>query len=212
MASGERAHQGLGAMLRELRTQRGLSVRTLAAQVGFSPSFISQIEADAASPSIASLEKIASALGVTLGQLFSSLEQNAAVRTVLRRGDRASHTSAWSQTTISVLSDASPERSLAAVELVIAPEGMSSQHPEAHRHDTFALVLSGSLALVTNDGIEILAPGDSAYLPSGMAFAWANQSEYPATVLLVGGSGRSDLVQDVLALKTHRDTRRDEVH
>ncbi|WP_371879132.1 helix-turn-helix domain-containing protein [Candidatus Chloroploca mongolica] len=47
-------------------------------QYGFSPSFIAQIEADVASPSLASLEKIASALGVTRGQLLSSLEHNAA--------------------------------------------------------------------------------------------------------------------------------------
>lgn len=190
-------------MLRGLRTQRGLSVRTLAAQVGFSASFISQVEADAASPSIASLEKIAAALGVTLGQLFSSLEHNAAVRTVIQRADRATHTSAWSQTTISVLTDSSPERSLAAVELMIAPGGMSSRHPEARRHDTFALALAGDLLLITADATTTLTPGDSAYLPSGMAFAWANRSPTPATLLLVGSSGQSDIVQDVLTLASH---------
>jgi transcriptional regulator with XRE-family HTH domain len=190
--------QRLGARLRELRTQRGLSVRTLAAKVGFSPSFISQIEADAASPSISSLEKIAAALGVTLGQLFSSLEQNAAMRTVVRRAERTAYTSTWSQATLTVLSDASPDRSLSAVELTIAPGGMSSHGPEARAHDTFAVVASGVLTLRTEEGDLALEPGDSAYLAAGTAFAWVNRSDQPATLLLVGASGRIDLLQDVL--------------
>lgn len=199
MQPSEGVHQRLGAKLRELRTRRGLSVRTLAAKVGFSPSFISQIEADTASPSIASLEKIAAALGVTLGQLFSSLEQNAAVRTVIRRAERTTYTSAWSQATITVLSDSSPDRSLSAVELAITPGGMSSRRPEARAHDTFATVSAGALTLITDDGETVLEPGDSAYLPAGTAFAWVNQSDALATLLLVGTSGRVDLVRDVLA-------------
>lgn len=194
----EGVHQRLGAMLRELRTQRGLSVRTLAARVGFSPSFISQIEADTASPSIASLEKIAAALGVTLGQLFSSLEQNAAARTVLRRSERATYTSTWSQSAITLLSDPSLERRLSAVEIVIDPGGMSSRRPEARGHDTFATVSAGTLTLITEDDETLLEPGDSAYLTAGAAFAWANRGDEPATLLLVGSSGRVDLLQDVL--------------
>lgn len=199
MQAAEGSHQRLGAMLRELRTQRGLSVRTLAARVGFSPSFISQIEADGASPSIASLEKIGAALGVTLGQLFSSLEQNASARTVIRRADRTTYTSTWSQATVTVLTDSSPERSLSAVELVIAPGGMSSRQPEARAHDTFATVVAGTLTLIGEGGETLLEPGDSAYLSAGTAFAWANRSETSATLLLVGASGRVDLVQDVLS-------------
>lgn len=195
----EGIHQRLGAMLRELRTQRGLSVRTLAARVGFSPSFISQIEADAASPSIASLEKIAAALGVTLGQLFSSLEHNAAARTVVRRAERTTYTSTWSQATITVLSDSSPDRSLSAVEIVIAPGGMSSRQPEARAHDTFATVSAGTLTLLTEGDETLLAPGDSAYLAAGTTFAWTNRGDDSATLLLVGTSGRVDLLQEVLA-------------
>jgi transcriptional regulator with XRE-family HTH domain len=200
MQPSDSTHHQLGAKLRALRTQRGLSVRTLAAQVGFSPSFISQIEGEAASPSIASLEKIAAALGVTLGQLFSSIEHSAAARTVIRRAERASYTSSWSHSTVAVLADAAPERSLSAVELLMEPGGASSRTPQARTHDTFAVLTEGTLTLILETGETPMSPGDSAYLPAGMAFAWTNQGETPATLLLVGSSGRSDLVRDVLAL------------
>ena len=60
----------VGKVIRRLRDRTGLSVRGLASKSGFSPSFISQVELGQASPSIASLEKIASALDVTLGEFF----------------------------------------------------------------------------------------------------------------------------------------------
>jgi transcriptional regulator with XRE-family HTH domain len=198
-------HQRLGAVLRELRLKQGFSVRTLAAKVGFSPSFISQIESDAASPSIASLEKIGAALGVTLGQLFSSLEQTAKVRMVVRQAERTTYTSTWSQTTVTVLSDFSPQRGLSAVELVMAPGGMSSRGPEARAQDTFASVTAGSLTLLMESGDTLLESGDSVYIPAGTAFAWANRGATPVTLLLVGTSGRIDFVKDVLARATSAD-------
>lgn len=51
-----------GALIRDFREHRCLSVRTLAARAGFSPSFLAQVENGLASPSIASLEKIVAAL------------------------------------------------------------------------------------------------------------------------------------------------------
>ena len=51
--------QMVGAHVRRLRTDRGLSLRALAAETGFSPSFMSQVENGQVSPSISSMEKIA---------------------------------------------------------------------------------------------------------------------------------------------------------
>ena len=67
----------IGGRVRQLRAEHGLSLRALAARTGFSPSFISQLEADLVAPSIPSLEKIARVLGVTLTQFFSALEEPA---------------------------------------------------------------------------------------------------------------------------------------
>lgn len=188
----------LGTKLRDLRTQRGLSVRTFAMQVGFSPSFISQLESDAVSPSIASLEKIGRALGVTLGQLFSSIERTKAARTIVRHDARASYTSTWSDSTVAVLADPAPERTLSALELKIAPGGMSSRRPEARPDDTVALMVQGTLVLVLDDAEELLVSGDTAYLPAGKAFAWQNRGEADATLLLVSTDNRANLTRDLV--------------
>lgn len=150
MATRNVTLSGLGARLRELRVRRELSVRTLAKRAGFSPSFISQMEADAVSPSLASLERIASELGVTLGQLFTSLES--APRTVVRRMERPSYESVWSRSIVEVLADAVPGRKMSAVQVTVAPGGASGRRPAPSPHDTFALVLSGGLVLTTEEG------------------------------------------------------------
>ena len=67
-AETARSEQQIGDHLRDVRTRQGLSVRALAARAGCSPSFISQVEHGQASPSIASLERLVQALGMTLGE------------------------------------------------------------------------------------------------------------------------------------------------
>jgi transcriptional regulator with XRE-family HTH domain len=188
---------GLGARLRELRTKRGLSVRTLAARTGFSPSFISQVEMDAVSPSLASLERIAGELGVTLGQLFTSLES--APRTVVHRAERTSYKSVWSRSTVEVLADAVPGRKMSAVQVTIEPGGASGKRAEPNPHETFALVLAGALILTTEEGSVELAEGDAAYVPEGVAFSWENHGEERAELLVVGTAGTTDVVSGLLA-------------
>jgi transcriptional regulator with XRE-family HTH domain len=179
----------LGAQLRALRLKRGLSVRTLATRTGFSPSFISHLELEAVSPSIASLELIAKELGVTLSGLFGAIE--ATPRTVIRRTERASYQSVWSRSTVSLLADIAPNRELSAVEVRIDPGGTSGKHPAANLQESFAFLFSGTLLLTAADGPIELVAGDAVYLARGVPFAWENRGEDAATLLIVGLADRS---------------------
>src|SRR5262245_46627956 len=53
----------LGARIRALRLARGATLRELSAQAGVTESFLSQVERGVASPSIATVQRIARALG-----------------------------------------------------------------------------------------------------------------------------------------------------
>jgi transcriptional regulator with XRE-family HTH domain len=192
----------IGAKVRELRRERGLSLRTLAGRTGFSPSFISQMEAEAVSPSIASLEKVAEELGVSLGQFFSSLES--APREVVRREERPEYESGWSKSTISLLVDAVPGRKLSAAEIKVEPGGSSGKRSAFGAQEAVVLVLSGEL-LVGLEGREVeLFEGDSVYVSEGTEFSWENAGSEEATLLMVATPGRSDFVS---ALLGERETR-----
>src|SRR5438093_11948494 len=60
----------VGERLQELRRFRRCTLREIAERSGLSESFLSQVERGRASASIASLRRIADALGVTMADLF----------------------------------------------------------------------------------------------------------------------------------------------
>lgn len=79
-AGTEGFERQLGTYIRELRLQRNISLRALAAQSEVSVSFLSQVERGEASPSIATLMRIARALGQTIGSMFEHRSNSRLVR------------------------------------------------------------------------------------------------------------------------------------
>ena len=62
----------LGARVRELRHERGLTLKALGRSAGLSHPFLSQLERGLARPSIGSVERIATALDVSVAALWSA--------------------------------------------------------------------------------------------------------------------------------------------
>jgi transcriptional regulator with XRE-family HTH domain len=75
----------LAARIRELRATRGLSLDTLAERSAVSRSMISLIERGEANPTAVVLDKLASALGVTLATLFAEIDSAAAISNPLSK-------------------------------------------------------------------------------------------------------------------------------
>jgi transcriptional regulator with XRE-family HTH domain len=65
------AAAALGARVRALRRQRGMTLKELGGRAGLSHPFLSQLERGLARPSVGSAERIAEALGVPVGMLWS---------------------------------------------------------------------------------------------------------------------------------------------
>lgn len=175
----------LGALVRLLREQRGLSVRTLARQSGFSPSFISQVEHGLASPSIASMEQIAHALGVTLSEFFAAEESQAATPLIVPAGEGRELASEWSQAVVRELGPSRGAHALEPVMLVLAAGGRSGARPAGHHGEEFAFVFSGDVLLRLEGAEHRLRTGDAVSLPSRMPHQWENVSDGDAHIVLV---------------------------
>jgi transcriptional regulator with XRE-family HTH domain len=178
-----RAEPNLGELLRQLRTERSLSVRTLATRAGFSPSFVSQIELNQASPSIASLERLAAALGVTLGDFFR--EPTAGTPAITRAGKRRPLTSWWSRARIEPLSTTRAGRPFEAMLITIAAGGASGTRPYTPPGHQLAIVFDGALRLTLGDEVQVLARGDSVTFDADMPHRWENTGKKPAQLLIV---------------------------
>jgi transcriptional regulator with XRE-family HTH domain len=180
----------VGERLQQLRKGGGLSVRTLATTAGFSPGFISQLEHGQVSPSIASLERIAAVLGVTLGDFFTVSIPSPT--TVVRATDRQKLTSAWSRATIEALGPAGGTQTLEPLMITLAPGGRSGTHLHAARREQFAFVCDGEVMLTLPDGPYALIQGDAVSIAAETPHQWHNTSTAPARVFIVssrmGGS------------------------
>jgi XRE family transcriptional regulator, regulator of sulfur utilization len=172
----------VGELLRELREKRRLSVRTLAARAGFSPSFISQVENGQASPSIASLERIATALDVTLVEFFQLGDTRSPA--VVRAEQRPRLESKWSKAEIESLGLDRTAR-LEPVLIQLRAGGTSGTRPHSLAREQFAFVVSGELTLLLDGTQQVLARGDAITIPPQKLFRWVNASRAPAELLIV---------------------------
>jgi quercetin dioxygenase-like cupin family protein len=172
----------IGRHVGRLRRRAGLTTRALGRQTGFSASFISQLERGQVSPSISSMQKIAAALGVSLGEFFTSAGEGA-TGTIVRMAQRTRFASGWSH---SSLESTGISRRLEATVVHIAPGGRSGPHP--YGHDTaedYAFVLKGPVVLQLGPDRHVLRTGDAVSFLPGELRLWENGGRGAARLLFI---------------------------
>ena len=173
----------LGPTVRRLRERQQLSLRALAEATGFSASFLSQVENGQASPSIASMERIATALGVTLAEFFLGAQANAPA--VTRANARPTLHSHWSRGRIEALGAADDGQRLAPVLVTLEPGGSSGKKAYASTAEEFAIVQEGNVELTLDEVEQTLGPGDAVTIRRGVLRRWHNIGDQAARILIV---------------------------
>jgi transcriptional regulator with XRE-family HTH domain len=173
----------IGPRLRQLRQQGGLSLREVAEQAGFSPSFLSMVENDKVSPSVASMERLAAAFGLSLAEFF--LMGQARSPRLVRAGERQSYTSEWSHARVELLAQQALGGELCPLVLRLAPGALSGKTPRPNLTEEFVIVLSGCAVLRLENEEEVLNVGDSISITAGTARLWENQGGTEAVLLIV---------------------------
>ena len=180
----------IGEHIRRLRLKRHVSVRAFAAQTGFSPSFISQLENGQVSPSLGSLQKIAEALDVTLGEFFAAAASEAEEDMVVRPADRRRLDSTWTDVHLEALGSMNRSRRLEPVLAIFGVGGRSGNQLHSHSREEFAFVLKGSVTLTLGDEERELKPGDAVTLPAHSPHRWENRGRETVQVLMVASRSR----------------------
>ncbi len=175
----------VGAQVRRLRKGARLSLRALAEATGFSPSFISQLENGQVSPSIHSMQRIAAALGTSLGGFFAALQPEAPAP-IVRARDRRGASSSWSRARVEVVGPLPAGSGFESLLITLQPGGRSGKHPMPHGHREFAFVLDGQATLQLGDRTHTLSPGDAVVLQANEPHLWANAERRRCRILLVG--------------------------
>jgi transcriptional regulator with XRE-family HTH domain len=170
----------LGPRIRLLRQARHVTLRALAERAGVTESFLSQVEREVTSPSIASVQRIARALDLGIADLF--VDEPPTSRLV-RRTERRRITYPGLDAVDEFLTAGTDGRLQVILTTIEAGGGTGD---EAYRHESdeeVVIVLAGALELWVADEHHLLAEGDAITYSSRLPHRNRNPGDRPATVL-----------------------------
>lgn len=159
----------LGNQVRKLRNERNLTLQDLAGLTGLSKPNLSQIENNLVTPPIATLLKIATALGVPIGYFFQESPQQINMIVVRKedrygvaKGPHISHIGYQYEPLAYPKIDKSMEPFIVEMEEREASDIVFNNH----RGEEFLFVLRGNLEFCYGDDSVTLEEGDSLYFDS----------------------------------------------
>ncbi|MGH3313411.1 MAG: helix-turn-helix domain-containing protein [Streptomyces sp.] len=176
----------LGIAIRAYRTMRRMTLRSLAAEAGASPSFISQLEHGRTSVSVGMLRRIAGALGITVADLFAP---GASVgHRVVRHADRPELPAGPG--TRKYLITPRPLQNLEIYGGEFDPGASTGDEPYAHGDaQEIFMVLRGRIVLclgpAESAACHELAAGDTSEYRTSTPHRMVNEGSEPAEVLWI---------------------------
>ena len=177
----DRLEESVGRRIRSLREAKDLSLRALASRSGLSINAISRIERGQSSPTVSSLQNLASALGVPIPALFD--EGGVPAIALVRRDQRMR--SEGNGVVLESLSSGLPDQRFDPYLMTLEPGASSSSKPVSHPGEEFLHCLQGSVACRIGDGTYILTAGDSLLFRANQSHLFQNEGQGFATALLL---------------------------
>jgi transcriptional regulator with XRE-family HTH domain len=181
--ASEEGRVDVGERLRAIRRLRRVTLRTIAERAELSESFLSQVERGRANASVASLKRIAAALGVNVADLFEPNGRPSTPR-VLRKESRPTLTFG----TLGLKHMLTP-RPLEHLQVIVGEferGGSTGDEPYTHGDsEELLVVLSGIVHVQLDTQIFELHEGDSIDYRSSTPHRLANAGEERAEVMWI---------------------------
>ena len=181
----------VGARIRELRKERDLSLRALAEMCNVSPNTVSLIERGLSSPSVDTLQRLASGLEVSIAAFFEKGEPPP--RLVLTPSTKRARSRAPG-TTIEHLGSGLADHAFASFLITMEPGTTGNTRPIQHSGAEWVYCLEGHIQYEVAGQDYQLAPGDTVLFDASLSHCWRNTGDVKARMLLILDAGeRHDL-------------------
>lgn len=161
----------IGGRLRAARQARGLTLETVAATTGVTKGFLSRLERDDVSPSVASLVAVCEVVGVRVGELFDPPES-----ALIRAGEARPINFGGRDVAEHLLTPGTQSR-LRVIHSVIEPGGNGGDEEYSLECDVeFVYVVRGTLEVVHGGSVVRMDAGDAFTFPGRRPHTWRNPS------------------------------------
>lgn len=171
----------IGAEIKRLRLMYGLTQEELANRTELTKGYISQLERDLTSPSIATLKDILSCLGTTLTDFFNENKQETVV---FSNQDTCVQTDEEQHIVIRWLIPNAQKNTMEPILIELSPGGGTLMQ-DPHEGEEFGYVLSGNVVLHLGQRRLKVKKGESFYFKPDKAHSLQNESSRPAKVLWI---------------------------
>lgn len=178
----EKESPDVGGRVQELRHDRGLSLRALAELSDLSPNTISLIERGETSPSVSTLQRLATALGVAINSFF--IDAGEKVQLILTRpGERTRSGSA--SVILESLGYGLEGQACDPFIVTLKPGASSGRRMMAHPGTELIFCLEGTLELEVGDQEFRLSPGDALLYRAEQPHRWRNPYRVPVMFIMI---------------------------
>jgi transcriptional regulator with XRE-family HTH domain len=182
MEAVEQAVSELGGKVANARAERGWSLQQLADRSGLSPAAIHKIEKSGMTPTIASLMKLAAALGKTVAYFIDEAEPLRPV-THIHAGERQRLYTSKKGLVLENISGRYGPFFVAGAEAHVEPRADSGPEPMTHPGEELVIILEGSMHFVVGGEAYELETGDSLHFRTTLPHSWANPDDEPARAI-----------------------------
>ncbi|GIE99811.1 helix-turn-helix domain-containing protein [Paractinoplanes rishiriensis] len=159
----------IGGRLRSARQARGLTLQQVADATGLNKGFISRLERDEVSLSVASLVSICDVLGIRVGKLFE------APPTSLVRADQGRPINFGGSKVREFLLTPGTQTHLQVIHSTLEPGGSGGEQLYTLDCEVeFVYVVRGQLKILISDEAVLLSAGDAFTFPGREPHTWSN--------------------------------------
>ncbi len=170
----------IGPRFKALRERAGLSQRELAKRAGVTNGFISQIESNAVSPSVASLSKLLSKIPSSMAEFFA-IDEPQPEQFYTRRQEQPEI--GRGKISYRQVGHYHEDRHIGMLRETLSPGADTGKEMLVHEGQECGVIVQGELELTVDDQVTILLEGDSYYFDSQRPHRFRNTTDADCVIV-----------------------------
>ena len=168
--------------LKELRTERNLTLGQLSKISGISKAMLSDIEKGNSNPTINTIWKIANGLNVPYTKLMDGIEKEA---TIVRKSEPVMQTGETGHYRVYCYFPSTPVRNFELFYVELDGQSSNASIGHSEKAQEYIYVMQGELSLHTETGDYVLHEGDALVFDSTIGHTYENQRDTLLTFMVI---------------------------